>query len=56
MRSFVICKQMDEMGGECGIMGRREMDRVFCWGNMEERNHCEDLGVDGRTILQVIKW
>jgi hypothetical protein len=41
--------------GNVALCRRREMDRVFCWGNLEERNHCEDLGVDGRIILKVIK-
>jgi hypothetical protein len=30
----------------------------FWWGNLEERDHREDLGVDGRLILNWIfrKW
>jgi hypothetical protein len=29
------------------------MHRGFRWGNVRERDHLEDLGVDGRIIL---KW
>jgi len=25
---------------------------AFWWGNMKERDHLEDLGVDGRIILR----
>jgi hypothetical protein len=30
----------------------------FCWGNLSERDHLEDPGIDGRTILKWIfrKW
>ena len=30
----------------------------FWWGNLRERHHLEDLGVDGRIILTLIckKW
>jgi hypothetical protein len=30
----------------------------FCWGNLRERDHLEDPGVDGRIILRWIlkKW
>jgi hypothetical protein len=27
---------------------------AFCWGNLRERNHLEDLDVDGRIILRLI--
>ena len=30
-----------------------EMRRGFWWGKLEERNHLENLGIDGRIIL---KW
>ena len=32
--------------------------RGFCWGNVSERDHLGDLGVDGRIILKSIfkKW
>ena len=30
----------------------------FCWGNLREKDHLEDPGVDGRIILRWIfrKW
>jgi hypothetical protein len=36
---------------------RRGANRVL-WGNLREREHLEDLGVDSRAILQWIfkKW
>ena len=34
------------------------MDTGFWWGNLRERNHLEDPGLDGRIILRWIcrKW
>jgi hypothetical protein len=39
-------------------MGRREVYSGFWWGKLRERDHLEDLGVDGRIILRWIfrKW
>ena len=39
-------------------MGREEVFTGFWWGNLRERDHLEDLGVDGRIILRWIfrKW
>jgi hypothetical protein len=39
-------------------MGRRESCIGFWWGNLRERDHWEDPGVDGRIILGCIfrKW
>jgi hypothetical protein len=34
-------------------MGRGEVHRGFWRGNLKERDHLEDLGVDGRILL---KW
>jgi hypothetical protein len=31
--------------------GREEIHTAFCWGNMKERGHFENLGVDTRIIL-----
>jgi hypothetical protein len=35
-------------------MGRGEAYTGFWWGNLRERVHLEDLGVDGRMDLQVV--
>jgi len=41
------------MGGTCGTYGeKRNFLHSFGWGNLKERRHVEDLGVDGRIILK----
>jgi len=35
------------------VWGREEVRTEFWWGNLRERGHMEDLGVDRRLIL---KW
>ena len=39
-------------------MGRGEAYRGFWWGNLRERDHLGDLGIDERIILRLIfkKW
>ena len=39
-------------------MGRGETCTGFWWGNMRERDHLEDPGIDGRILLRWIfrKW
>jgi hypothetical protein len=39
-------------------MGREKVYTRFWWGNLRERKHLEDPGVDGRIILRWIfrKW
>jgi len=39
-------------------MGRVKVYTGFRWGNLSERDHLEDQGVDGRIILRSIfrKW
>jgi hypothetical protein len=41
------------MGGGAG-----ELHTEFWWGDLMERDHLEDLGVDGRIIVKWIlkKW
>ena len=50
----------DEWGerGLQHVWGRGEVHTGFWWGNLRERDHLEDSGVDGRTILRWIfgKW
>jgi len=47
------------VGGACSTYGRRgEVHVGFWWGNLKERDHLEDLGIDGTIILKYIfkKW
>jgi len=37
----------NEMGGECNTYGGGKVYTGFWWGNLKERDHLEDLGVDG---------
>jgi len=39
------------MGGACSAYGR-ESCTGFWWGNLRERDHWGDPGVDGRIILR----
>jgi len=38
--------------------GREEVYTGFWWGNLKKRDHLEDPGVNGRTILRWVfrKW
>jgi len=38
--------------GHVARMGRGEANTAFCWGNLRERDHLGDPGVDGRIILR----
>jgi hypothetical protein len=38
--------------GHVARMGRGEACTGFCWGNMSERDHWGDPGVDGRVKLR----
>jgi hypothetical protein len=40
--------------GHVARMGRGEVCTGFWWGTLRERDHLEDLGVDGRIILKPI--
>jgi len=43
------------MGGACSANGGREKAYTgFWWGNLRERDHLGDPGVDGRKILRWI--
>ena len=51
--------QIKGMGGACSTYGEEERCMTgFRWGNLRERDHLEDPGVDGRKILRWIfrKW
>jgi len=44
------------IGRACSTYGGRrgEVHTRFCWGNLRERDHFEDPGIDGRIILRWI--
>jgi len=43
------------MGRACGVFGGNERCvQDFCWGNLRERDHLEDRGVDGRIMLNLM--
>jgi len=46
------------MGGACSTYEGGEVFTAFWWGNLRERDHSEDPGVDGSIILRWIfrKW
>jgi len=39
-------------GGMWDVRGRGMVHTGFWWGNLREKDHFEDLGVDGRIILK----
>jgi hypothetical protein len=43
----------NEKGGRLTHTGGGELHTKFWWDNLGERNHLEDLSVEGRMIL---KW
>jgi len=45
-------RRMRWAGG--GGRGRAEVYTRFWWGNLRERDHLEDLGVEGRMYLQEV--
>jgi hypothetical protein len=47
-----------EWAGHVARIGRGKVYIGFWWGNVREREHLEDPGVDGRIILRWIfrKW
>ena len=47
--------EKNEMGGACSTYGGRgEAYTRFWWGNLRERDHLGDPGIDGRIILRWI--
>jgi len=48
----VIKSERMRWAGHLARMGRREACTGFWWGNLRERDHFVDPGVDGRIILR----
>ena len=40
--------------GSLARMGTEEVYVGFWWGDLMEKDHFEDLGIDGRIILKLI--
>jgi hypothetical protein len=48
-----IANVTSEMGGTCGTHGEEAMHPRFSgWGELKEREHLEDLPIDGIIILK----
>jgi hypothetical protein len=52
-----VMNRNNKMGEACSMYGR-ELCRGFSWGDLKERGHLENLGIDGRIILNLKfkKW
>ena len=49
----MIKSRRKRSAGHVAHMGRAEVQAGFWWGNLGEREHSEDLCIDGKMIL---KW
>jgi len=51
----MIKSRRNRWAGHVALMGeRKELYTGFCWGNLWERDHLGEPGVDGRIILNWI--
>ena len=50
---MIILRKM-RWAGHVARMGRREVYTGFWWGNLRERDHLGDPGVNGKIILRWI--
>jgi hypothetical protein len=51
---WVIKSRIMRWTGHVELMGRGEEYTGFWWGNLKEKDHLGDSGVDGRIILRCI--
>jgi len=60
LNKYYLCGQIKKkvISRQCGTHGREEIFIQFWLGNLREREHLEDLSIDGRIILICIfkKW
>jgi hypothetical protein len=49
---FLIKSKKMRWAGHVARMGRGEVHIVLWWGNLRDRDHSENPGVDGRIILR----
>jgi hypothetical protein len=45
----------DWMGGNGYVWGSADVHIAFCWGNPEEQDYLEDLGIDGKISERTLK-
>jgi hypothetical protein len=58
LEEFYYMSVAENVGGDVAHMGERRGAYRVSWGNLREREHLEDPGIDGRIILRWIfrKW
>ena len=52
-RGYLKTRRM-RRAGHVALMGRGEVRTGLWWGDLRERDHFEDVGVDGRILLERI--